>query len=327
MRLILAAICMVILGLGDWAGAAPGKSVLIIQSYHGKLPWTGQCEEGIMAALGPDYHIRTFYMDTKRVPEAMFSQRAREAWQSFEELRPDLLMVGDDNGLRLLASRIEKTDTPVVYFGINHNPRKYFSGRHPANVTGVLERLPLFPWLRYLKQIMPGAKRVMVLMDNSPTSRSIVLRTFQNRDEIRILGALTGYRLTNDWKTWTDLVKGTDAHMIVMPTFHSLKKKDGGIVDYMDVIAWTSANAGVPLFSLQDYVVGPQGAAGAYTVFGRNHGRMAGELARQILEEGKSPRQLSPITDEQGQFFFNHRQLDRFGLTLPPGIAAQARFR
>jgi len=122
-------------------------------------------------------------------------------------------------------------------------------------------------------------------------------------------------------------VTGTNADLIVIPTFHAVKREDGTNVDYTQIVAWTSAHANVPLFSLQDYVVGPEGAAGAYTVFGRNHGYMAGVMARKILEEGKSPWQVPPITDEKGQFFFNRIQLKRFGLILPPEIEGQAKFR
>ena len=105
------------------------------------------------------------------------------AFELYSEINPVLVMIGDDNALRLLGPKLSKTRTPVVFFGINNNPRYYFDNNQlPKNMKGVLERTPIGPWLRYLHKIIPDAKKALILMDASPTSEAIAGVFFQGRN-------------------------------------------------------------------------------------------------------------------------------------------------
>lgn len=309
--------------------AADQKSILIIQSYHPELEWTTQCELGIRSAVSPQAQTEIFYMDTKRVPQSQFQQRADAAWNKFLELKPDLVMLGDDNALELLGPRFATTTTPTIYFGINNNPRNYFDDKTiPANITGVLERLPLFPWLRHLSEIMPNLHKTLVLMDASPTTEAIIRGTFSDKTRRKVEGVTVEYFNTGSWEEWTSRVtQATEYDVIITPTFHALKKKDGSHIAVETVIEWTSANSPVPVFSHQDYTVGPAGFVGAYVIYGQAHGRLAGDIAVEILENGKSPTAIPTKMDRKGKFYFNQQQLDRFNLRLPKPIYTQAIFQ
>ena len=324
-RLFFLTLCL------GWLGAACAfageRDILVIQSYHEDMVWTGQCESGIRDALGPGYALHVFYMDTKRLPESRFAERADAAWAEYERLAPALVMLGDDNALRLLGPRFAAMGTPVVYFGINNNPRSYFDVL-PRNVTGVLERLPLFPWLRYLKQLMPDAWRALVLFDTSPTTDAILAVTFKDQRLVEITGLTAKYAVAADWRQWRETVtKRHDYDLIVIPTFHALRDADGRHVPVHETIQWTSANSRVPVFALQDYAVEPGGAVGAYVVFGVTQGRLAGELALDILERGAVPKDLQPLMGQEGRFYFNKEQLKRFGLVLPEAIRRKTAYR
>lgn len=323
--LMLAAILF--LAAAPVRAADHGRSVLVIQSYHPDLDWTRLCDQGIRDTLGADHEISTFYMDTKRIAQSQFDQRAQEAWQAYLDTAPDLVMLGDDNALRLLGNRFADTDTPVVFFGINNNPRTYFD-RLPTNITGLLERTPLFPWLRYLREIMPQAKRALVLMDTSLSSAAIINVTFQNRASISISGMEVEYRLVSDWHQWqTAIGQSADFDFIVSPTFHSIKQLNGAAVDIDRLISWTSANSSAPLFTNQDYTVSDHGAAGAYTLSATAHGAQAAEIAALILGDGQQPSTIMFQVDKAGLYVFNRQQLDRHRITLPEAIASQARWQ
>lgn len=66
------ACCLVFVFFGTVA-LARTPVVLIIESYHPVLTWTAQCEEGIRKALGGGFDVRSFFMDTKRIPESDFA--------------------------------------------------------------------------------------------------------------------------------------------------------------------------------------------------------------------------------------------------------------
>jgi ABC-type uncharacterized transport system substrate-binding protein len=222
---------------------------------------------------------------------------------------------------------IAQKGTPIVYFGINNNPRNYFNTL-PVNMTGVLERTPIVPWLRYLRQIFPDARKALILLDESVTSQAIVDVVFQSRTAIIIDGMNVDYKMTGTFNEWKSIVKNAGSYQILlMPTFHSIKSDTGAPVSVNTVIEWTSANSHVPDFTNQDYTVSDTGVIGAYVIYGLNHGRMAGEIARSILLDNTPMKDIPPKTDREGRFFFNRKQMERFGITLPESIKNTAVFK
>ena len=318
------ACCLVFVFFGTVA-LARTPVVLIIESYHPVLTWTAQCEEGIRKALGGGFDVRSFFMDTKRIPESDFALSASRAWEAFESIEPDLVMLGDDDALSMLGPRVAETDTPIVYFGINNNPRNYFS-KLPRNMAGVLERTPVTPWLRHLTEIMPLARRVLVLLDSSLTSDSIIDLVFQGRASIHVGKLYVEFHVASDWADWKDRVrKASDYDFLLTPTFHALRGPEG-YIDIPVVVSWTSANSPVPVFSNQDYTVGEDGFTGALVLLGTEHGRLAGEIARGILEGTFLPQSAPFLTDRVGQFYFSRKQLERFDILLPEKIRGDAHF-
>jgi len=326
--IILGLVLVLSLAAATAAGAAEKSHlVLIIESYHPSLDWTRLCEEGIRQTLGENYRLKTFYMDTKRIPENEFGKRAQEAWDVYEQIQPDLVMLGDDNALRLLGQHLAATRTPVVFFGINNNPRNYFHDM-PPNITGLLERTPLIPWLRYLHEVMPRAQRALVLMDSSISTASIINVTFQDRAAISVSGMLVEYRIVTDWAQWKNIVRNPEGNdLIVSPTFHAVKDEKGVNVPIPELIQWTSANSPVPIFTNQDYTVYDEGAAGAYTLDALSHGRQAAEMVLAILDEGRQASTLKINTDKNGTYVFNKQQLERFGISLPEHILQKTRWQ
>ncbi|MEF2232106.1 MAG: ABC transporter substrate binding protein [Pseudodesulfovibrio sp.] len=320
--LIIAAAVLVLTG----SLAAAQRKVLVIHSYDEELAWTAQCSQGIASILSPEFELRFLYLDTKRIPASAFQARADEAARACERFGPDLVMLGDDNALRLLGPKMAATGLPVVYFGINNNPRIYFEVL-PDNVTGVIERIPLFPWIRLLKDILPDASRILVLMDDSPTADAITRNSFRGKPRIRFDDGIVERRSTGSWEEWQRIVLGAEAQdLIVMPVFHALTDESGGHVPYDRVVAWISRNSRVPVFATQDYAVGDNGVVGACVVQGEEHGRIAARIAKAILS-GREVRDVSALGDQEGRLYFNRAQLKRFQITLPESIRNKSEFR
>lgn len=232
-----------------------------------------------------------------------------------------MIMIGDDTALKLLAERLVDYEKPVVFLGINNNPRSYFSNsRIPVNFTGVLEHLPVFPWIRYIKKILPESKNGLVLLDNSPTSEAIINTSFRSETALVFEGLSIEYKIAQDWDNWKGFIQfSSDYDFIVMPTFHNVKD-NGKHVDNKKVIHWTSENSTIPVFAHQDYAVGDNDVVGAYVIYGTTHGAQAAEIVKRILKDGKRPGEISPILDSEGQFYFNKKQLQRFKIDLPDKI-------
>lgn len=301
---------------------AASKKVLIIYSYDEKLPWTQQCDRGIREALYDNVSIERFFMDTKRISEEEFKRVAQASIEEFERIQPDLVMVSDDNALRLIGHKLASTGIPVVYLGINGNPRNYFE-ELPQNVTGVIERIPLLSWVRILFSVVPDSQSVLVLMDDSSTAEAIFSSTFKNKKAVKFGDARIYWVKAKDWTSWKRCVLDLQYDILVMPIYHALNDESGVHVSVENVVSWTSANSRVPVFASQDYAVGDEGVVGALSIAGVEHGQYAGRIARNILE-GVPVGDLLSGDDQEGELFFNRKQLRRFGLALPETIKRKA---
>lgn len=304
---------------------AAQNRVLIVYSYEKELAWTQQCDEGIRKALPQNVLIDRFYMATKRIPQEEFESKAAEALEEFKRIQPDLVILSDDNALRLLGPEISAAGVPVVYLGINGNPREYFETL-PDNVAGVIERIPLLHWVRILFDIVPKADSLYVMLDGSPTADAIIKSAFQGRSSINYDNKNIYWEQTTDWESWKRAVLDADEGIILMPIYHALKDSEGVHVPMGKVISWTAANSRVPVFATQDYAVGEQGVVGALVVVGEEHGFLAGTIAKKALE-GVPLHQLSVLDDQKGAYYFNKNQLRRYKLTLPKRIREMANYR
>lgn len=300
--------------------------ILVIHSYHHEMHWVKQYTQGLRSVLGNEYVMENIYLDSKRTEEIAYEAKSKEILQRLHSINPSLVILCDDNALRLLGDPISKTGTNVVYLGINNNPRNYFT-KIPPNVTGVIERVPLFPWARHIKEIIPQAQKMLVLMDDSTTSKGVVNVSFRGRKDITFSNTHVTYAHAHNWQEWQHAIQDGGAFdLIIMPVYHSLLDSDGRHIEVDEVINWSSRNSPVPIFATQDYAVSDTGAVGAYVIPGIAHGRRAGIIAKDILE-GKNIYDLPIHDDFQGEFYFNKKQLERFGLTLPSAILTQTKFK
>jgi ABC-type uncharacterized transport system substrate-binding protein len=324
--------CLVVVCALLAAGAAPraaaAETILVIESYHAEFPWDAGYKEALQATLGKTYQLEFFQMDTKRLPKAQHAAMADKAWRRFLALRPALVVLGDDAALKFLAQRLGTTSVPVVYLGINNNPRKYFDAAVVKNITGVLERPALKRNIVFVRDILPKAKRALVLFDTDATSQVVLNETFDGKHRQWINGVSVELKLVDRWEQWRtevlDARKNYD--VIFIGLYQALHDANGKSVNTSDeVLRWTSDNAPVPVFCFWDFSVGADKAIGGLVLHGKEQGRAAADMALKILS-GTAPETIYPVTADRGRFLFSKKQLRRFHITLPAQIAAEANY-
>ena len=301
------------------------KTVLVIESYHSEHPWDQNYKQGLEAVLGEAHEFIYFEMDTKRIPATEFLAKADLAWQRYLETAPELVVLGDDNALKYLGTRFTQTDTPVVYLGINANPRDY-GVVGAGNIFGVLERPLLKRSVVMLKALFPF-KKVLLLLDASPTSVAIVESLLDSKNRIAFSGVELNVRLIEKYSQWQDTVLNAqqEGYDLLLPgLYHTLLDDAGLHVPDAEVIAWTSANTPIPPFGFWGFSVGAGKNIGGYVVSGYEEGKLAGEIAHKLLAGEK----LLPLpqTGLQGHYLFSKSQLARWNIQLPSEIHQQAQF-
>jgi ABC-type uncharacterized transport system substrate-binding protein len=303
------------------------KKILNIASYHPDTSWAFDCVEGIESVVSSQYHLENHYMDTKRIPVSEFQKTADMAWEKYRTFKPDLIMVGDDNALRLLGPRLAETKMPLVHYGVNNNPRAYFDGQIPDNVYGVLERPLIFPLMRYLKDIIPGLIKILVMFDVSSSSDAVITATFHGKQSVSLNNVIFDLNVTGNWNGWQNILTRSqnEYQAIIIVNHFTIKTADGKTLADRAVIRQSSLISPVPVFATNNFAVHSQGAVGALVIVGQDHGKAAGTLAEAILE-GKI-NIIRHITQKAGQLYFNKEQLDRFNLKLPRNIEKKVIFQ
>jgi len=304
---------------------AEDQTILLIESYQADYSWDVSYKKGIQDVLGSAYRLETVQMDTKRLPPEEHQSKADEAWAAYQRLNPSLVFLGDDAALKFLGPRFAETTTPVVYLGINANPRNYLP-KGAKNITGVLERPLYVRSILELKQILP-LKKVLVLFDTDRTSEVILSEVFEGKSEFTTAQVRGDIRLVKGWGEWQQQVLNAKGQYdaLLVGLYQTIVDSEGHHLPDSEVLAWTSANAPIPLFGFWDFSVGAEKTIGGLVLSGEEHGRLAAEMALAIFA-GKQPAHLPPETTRSGELLFSRKQLEKYQLTLPPEMAANAKF-
>ncbi|MCB9494969.1 MAG: sugar ABC transporter [Desulfobacteraceae bacterium] len=301
------------------------KTVLIIESYHAEYEWDISYKKPIYDILAPDNKIIEFQMDTKRLPKNQHSQMADKAWHKFNEVKPDLVILGDDAALKYLGPKLSKTDTPVIFLGINNNPREYdIIGK--KNITGVLERPLMKRSISFISRIVkPVPEKILILFDSGITSKASVENELK---QIHMEDTATDIKLISSFKDWKQTVLDSEKNgydVIIVGLYQTLTDENGKNVNGKDVLNWTSENTPVPPFAFWDFSAGKNKTIGGYVLFGESQGKAAAEMAVKILK-GTPPVQIRIEIPEKGHFLFSKSQLKKWEITLPDEIMSRASF-
>ncbi|TVT50666.1 MAG: sugar ABC transporter [Sedimenticola thiotaurini] len=315
---------MLSLSLFTLSKQVSATDILVIESYNQEYSWDASYKKALIESLGDKYSLEFFQMDTKRLPVSVHQAQADKAWQLYKNKHPRIVILGDDNALKYLGPRLAKEAVPVVYLGINNNPRSYFETA-PHNFTSVLERTMFKRSIASLAKIIkPRPKKVLVLFDAGTTAKAAVSEAFDGDIGINVFGVDAKLRLIKSWVEWKVQVSKARQHgydAIIMGLYHTITDLNGKNVPADQVMSWTVEHSRVPLFSFWDFSVGKGKAIGGLVLSGEEQGRLAGSIAGQILN-GASPEKIYPKTAEQGRYLFSRSMLDRYGVVLPDSINA-----
>lgn len=309
--LLLLLLCPLSLRL--WAA-----EILVISSYHPEYLWDQSYNASLVANLKGEHHISHFYMDTKRRPAEEFDQIAERALAYYHHVKPDLVVLGDDNAINYLATSIASLGTPVVFLGMNENPRHKGLVGHPK-ITGVLERPLLKRNISEMSQLMGGIKKALVLFDSSNVALTAIEDEFKTQTELRVGQTRVNSQLLGDYDLWQEAVlnaRQNGYQAIFIGLYHTLIDEQGRHVDERQVLEWTSAHSPVPLFCFWEFTVGKGKAIGGLVLDGHDQGAKAAELVNAILE-GAQPKTLAPRAALRGEYVFSKSELARWQLTLP----------
>lgn len=319
---IVAGLCLAII----FSGSHALPRVLVVDSYHPGFAWSHDWRQGLAAALDGKVTLDYVDMDSKRLHRDEHEARADAILKAIAAQPPDLVVTGDDAALRYVGTRLAGTRIPVVYLGVNQNPRLYLQ-EQVSNVTGVLEVQLISRNIVLMQQLLPAMQRALLLFDNDLTSEILRARFFGQQDSIQLGRIRVDLVRAIDYADWQRQVRQAPARYqaIWAGLYQTLRDGHGKVVADTDVIAWTAAHSSVPVFAFWDFAVGPERAIGGLVLSGQEQGRQAAVLVQRILFQRQLPGSLFPQGGDGGTLLFSRSGLARHGLTVPAAWSGQVR--
>lgn len=296
------------------------RKVLVVHSYHPQYEWVAAITRGLQIAILPtEAQVEYYYMDTKRRPDEMWMrQSGANVMELIEQWQPDVVITVDDNAQDYVGRYLAGREHPsVVFCGVNAASEVY--GYPAGNVTGVLERLHFNESLAFFKMLQPEARRIVLLSDDSSTSRLTIdyIKTLP-ADELEVVDYVMPSTF-DEWKQAVD-VYGRQVDAIAVYTYHTVRTDltSKQSLEPREVMDWTVQNSPVPIIGFLVFAVDDGSLCGVLES-GVEQGRLAGQLAVEILN-GKCPADLPIITGVRGQTMINMKMATLLGLKPDPKI-------
>ncbi len=305
--------------------AGDEKRVLIIHSYSRKarLEWVNEMTKGVRTILkAPQYSFFEFEMYTKSIPQHEFEKKADEALAYYHTVKPNIVIISDDNGLNLMVPRIGKK-IPIVFMGINANIRRSYPWLlEYKNVTGILER-PMIKLtiIKMLKSVNLDVKKVLILLGDSPTAQAFFQNDLFGNTEFNLKNIHSEVRMTGkieDWKKEVLNSKRNGFDILLVAGNLAMRDKTGNHIKPEKIAEWVSENSPVPVFTVHENQIGKNQLIGGMVVSGEVMGEDAARLVKEILEKKKSPGSIYYKTQKMGRLIFSKSQLARWNLKATP---------
>ncbi len=299
MRATAAVSWVLLAGAGFALGqeTTPPRRIFHLDSYAKGYGISDDTAAGIRSVLADrPVTLSTFFLDTKRrATEAELRESVARARTAIEEFKPDVLIASDDAAVKYVVSPFYKDGPfPVVFCGVNWSADPY--GLPTANVTGMVEVVPVLETIELARKYFPGISRLGVLSEDSLSEQNNKLLL---QPKYKALGLDVTYVTVKDyagWKREFERLQGL-VDIVYLPT-------NGAITDWnaTDARAFVKAQTRKPVIASDDFMM-------PYAVFGLTksqveQGEWAARTALEILA-GRKPSQIAVVRNRRRIAYVN----------------------
>lgn len=301
------------LGLAAPALAAEFK-VLVVMSYEENNPWCKEIREGIDGVLAPVADIRYFYMNTK-VDRSGGPGRAAEAMALFDSLKPDGVIVADDDAQAMFVVPYlkDKVATPVMFNGVNAAAEKY--GYPNAHISGVLERAHVRESLAFAKQLLPALGSACFLTNDVPPGRALRAQVEEEKDSYPVRPR--AFHHVKSLRALEALAKPLRAcDVLFVDSLEGIVDDAGKPLGNAEVLGHLAKVYAGPVLGGNRYQV-EQGAWAAVVKTGQEQGETAAEMLLRAMR-GASPASMPVAKNSKGQRVINVSAMEAHEVSLKP---------
>ena len=299
--------------------------VLVVQSYDLDYSWTVDVEKAIKRVFKKhtDILVHYTYMNTKKNNSEKQMLKAGKIVDSLvEKVHPSVLVLVDDNAQKFVGMRYRhRKDIAVVFAGVNSTVGAYGYDEKKANVTGILERIPLEQTKHVLQFFQKDSKplRIFVLGDMSNTVK-------HDSDKVAAFDwgphKVAEVRRCNTFGEWQEAVREWSKEknaIILITNYQQLingSRQERKFDKPGEIMAWTSLHSRIPTIGNNGFVV-KDGGEFAVATSPYEQGEVAAEKAVDIAKYKKSAATLPIEQTSLFMIYMNGSVLKKHSVRLP----------
>jgi two-component sensor histidine kinase len=290
--------------------------ILVVDSYHEGFAWSASqlsgIKEALEAGLGAyalDWSI--FHLDDRRNSGARAETDAYLDRLYGGGAGIDLIFTTDNSAFGFMKERPWRlaAGIPLVFAGVNDY---VVDGREAElKITGIAENFQSgrIDTLQAALALLPKTRRVVFLLDATPTSQAIMNEFLDIRDPFPNLAF--DFRTEEALDAQIALAAGLGPGDILIP-IGTHRGAAGTLLSYEEAMEALSAACPAPSFGFIENRI-DHGIVGGKILTGYDHGRSAGELGLAVLS-GRAIADIPVVMANPGRLIFDYRQLARFRL-------------
>lgn len=289
---------------------------LWVSSYHIGYEWNDGIGRGIREGVAGVCQLEEEYLDTKRNPAPAFGeQRAREVFARIQSLKPDVIILSDDNASRYLAQPyLKQGDIPLVFCGINWEGTAY--GYPWENATGMLEIAPVTALLKDVARLADTSRHGLYL-SSSVYTETIDARHYQRAFALQ--GVNLAIQLVDNQAQWNSAYiqaqqEGLDFILL---------GNNAGINDWDPHTAREVAFEHASALTLTNYEWMMPYAMLGKVKLPEEQGSWAAQVAAEILA-GTNPALIPVVSNRNWRSYVNPRLLQQAGIEAPADLIHNA---
>lgn len=304
----------------------PIHHIVSVISYHRPWRWTDDQIRGFREGLDdPTAQFTEFQMRAKQNNSTEWlTQQSEEICSFIRDTRPDLVYTIDDEAQSWVTAKFIDSPIPFVFSGVNANPEKYgFIGTR--NVTGVREVEHFAQTIGILRRIVPSIHRIGVIFDDGPGWPAVIARLKEQERELPGV-TLVGWDVIHTFDEYKKRIQlyETTVDAILSVGIFGFRDDNGQNVPYPVVMKWTAENSTRPDCSFWDDRVA-HGTLCMIAISGYEQGLTAGQMARQILFDKRSPSDIPIRATIKGDPVISLARAKKLGITIDPELLLTSR--
>ncbi len=314
---------VLILGMGVFSRilTAQGASsvegrVLFISSYSYGWDTVQMQIEGLKSVLTGEVVLDYEFMDTKRVNDETAMKLFYEGLKyRLSKVEPyDVVIVGDDAALIFAMAYREElfAGIPIVFEGINDENLALQASEDPL-ITGVLEKLSVEKNVDLGLTLIPDAKQVVAVLDDTVTGQAERARFYSCADkypELEFTEINTSALTTEELRSALRTIKQDSVLIYITMT----EDASGKQYTNQESVKMISIMAGVPALRMVEGGIG-EGLLGGNIVSMQKSGEIAAGMALRFMR-GVDVESIVVEADTPNMYYVDEQVMRKFKLDM-----------